>query len=229
MIVPELIGFAGKMGSGKTMLARHLCNFINYSQLDVTYSVMSFADPLRELVSTIILENIKAYKNCDSVFVDFKTRNVIYINVFNYLKNNKINVNGNILSNFWDKLSYAQTFDQVYRILLQYIGTDIYRNCVSEDYWVEQIKKRVEGKYVIFDDVRFINECNFILERGGVVIFLEADELYNVYNDKHISENSLPVENCSFVFKNDRSIGLNELIRNLCDCIHNFLTCKKQD
>ncbi len=56
------------------------------------------------------------------------------------------------------------------REALQWWGTDIVRNMVSENHWVE----RVTGKgMVIIDDIRFPNECDYVKQNDGVLIRIE--------------------------------------------------------
>lgn len=71
------------------------------------------------------------------------------------------------------------------RELLQTLGTDWGRNTVSEDFWIRIACQKVGGNTVI-GDVRFQNEVDWILSRGGLVLGVhrEMDG-----SDHHASEN----------------------------------------
>lgn len=61
------------------------------------------------------------------------------------------------------------------RLLLQLLGTECGRQCISEDVWVglwqDDVGPRVRIGYVVFtDDVRFQNEVEVIREWGGMLI-----------------------------------------------------------
>lgn len=87
------------------------------------------------------------------------------------------------------------------RRLLQVLGTEVVRECIDEDYWVNKLAERAEALWswanemlqgpgdspsipliVVVPDVRFNNEAEFIRERGGVVIgmsrLLKAGETF---------------------------------------------------
>jgi hypothetical protein len=66
-----------------------------------------------------------------------------------------------------------------YRTALQYLGTEVFRRHVHEDFWVvltrhridEHIAKNPNRDYaLLFPDVRFDNEARFIRERGGLIV-----------------------------------------------------------
>jgi hypothetical protein len=77
---------------------------------------------------------------------------------------------------FWsDNLPQFAT----YRIALQWIGTDLFRNHVHPDFWILAMSWRIAGhleKYpkqdmaFIFPDVRFANEAKFIRAQGGIIV-----------------------------------------------------------
>ena len=59
------------------------------------------------------------------------------------------------------------------RFLLQTLGTDWGREMVSEDIWVQAAMARIAGdEDVVIADVRFDNEAQAIVDRGGKVFFI---------------------------------------------------------
>ncbi len=77
-----------------------------------------------------------------------------------------------------------------YRQLMQYYATE-YRRDTDPDYWLNQFKYNVEVMYpdkcVIIPDVRFKNECDFVLNRG-LQLRLNSD----TPEGEHDSEKLLP-------------------------------------
>ena len=97
--------------------------------------------------------------------------------------------------------------DMVYtpRQLLQVLGTDLVRDCVDENYWLESLASSIKpgGKYAIHD-VRFQNEIEFIQKRfNGKVIVIERPGIDNI--DSHISEQFQPT-NYDFKINNNGSL-----------------------
>jgi hypothetical protein len=59
------------------------------------------------------------------------------------------------------------------RLMMQKIGTEIVRDQIDQDFWVKKMDELVgshKGGLIIIHDVRFLNEANFISNRGGVII-----------------------------------------------------------
>lgn len=54
------------------------------------------------------------------------------------------------------------------RMLLQTLGTEWGRNMVRQDIWIQSALRRIGGD-VVFSDVRFDNEAEAIVDRGGEV------------------------------------------------------------
>ena len=58
------------------------------------------------------------------------------------------------------------------RHLMQVIGTELGRQCISPNFWVEIWKRKIEaafeaGRWVVCDDLRFVNEARAVLALGG--------------------------------------------------------------
>lgn len=64
---------------------------------------------------------------------------------------------------------------------MQYIGTDLFRNCMDSDVWIKIAKRKVsdliaKGKNVVISDVRFPNEMRYIREEmNGTLWVLHND------------------------------------------------------
>ncbi len=96
---------------------------------------------------------------------------------------------------FWPSDGLSGNFDQqmTAREVMQYIGTDIFRN-IKKDVWVKstinKIKKQ-DAKLSIITDCRFPNEVDIIKQNGGAVIRLTRSP----FDSEHLSETVLDKEN----------------------------------
>jgi anaerobic ribonucleoside-triphosphate reductase len=199
---PRLIGFAGKMGSGKTTVSHWVVNYLN-SVLDQNYRVESFATPLRNVVSSIIGIDIKTYKH-NTVPVSDYIRNEFYYRVIQHIDKNNFSVPVEKIIDFKRKMNNVNVYNDMYRLLLQFVGTDVYRHCVDMDYWVKETAKLTDSKQVVFDDVRFKNETFFIKSNGGVVVYLITNDSNETFNPSHESENNITQSDCDFIFFNEK-------------------------
>lgn len=188
----RIIAFGGRKESGKSELAK-IC-------ADFGYKRVSFALPLKQLISTLIhcdISEINALKNekRDWVF------SMEEVNTMHSITNIPIDILKEKMLN--------KTFPTV-RILLQYIGTDIIR-AYNNDWHVEQIAKMIDNdeKYVI-DDVRFPNEKKLIESLGGTCWYIVRPKIDNVSN--HESEISITWKDFDNVIINSGS--RDELIQN---------------
>ena len=78
-----------------------------------------------------------------------------------------------------------------FRKKLQYWGTE-YRRSQDENYWINKIKKEVDflmevSDVVVVTDVRFLNEADFVKERGGIIIKITSPE-NRLLKSAHLSE-----------------------------------------
>jgi hypothetical protein len=111
------------------------------------------------------------------------------------------------------------TYDELYikksktaRWLMQKIGTDIVRNQIDKDFWIKKLKENIDYflhrniyQFVI-DDVRFINEADFVKSYNGILIKINRDVLpyQGIYN--HESESELQLIKCDYEIVNNGSI-----------------------
>lgn len=81
-----------------------------------------------------------------------------------------------------------------FREVLQKLGTDVGRNLIHDNVWVDATIGRIEREgntdaNIVFTDTRFPNEAEAVRSRGGYVVRMERDDIGPV-ND-HPSETSL--------------------------------------
>ena len=117
------------------------------------------------------------------------------------------------------------------REFMTILGTDIARK-VNPNIWINHMDKHImnrEGKpylikNTIIDDVRFINEADYIKNNGGILIRLVGDpgSLEDGLNSEHISETEL--DNYPFEYVLDTTeIGTKAFIKK----IHDILAINK--
>jgi hypothetical protein len=141
------IGITGTMQSGKDTLANAIADAF---PVDWRQPFYHFADPLKEMTQALLGGTVPNYWGNDA--------------------------DKNAPTGFDADLGPAFT---TYRTALQYLGTEIFRQHVHPDFWIVLAKHRIEkmlsrshraGILIIFPDVRFNNEAQFIRDRGGIIV-----------------------------------------------------------
>lgn len=107
------------------------------------------------------------------------------------------------------------------RIILQYLGTDLFRNQLQkimpdlgQNIWVEVVRKKIldiweknPNQPIVVTDVRFPNEIDMVLSLGGTNIRVKRPELYKkVCLDLHSSELEIDNLNVSYEILNDSTL-----------------------
>lgn len=76
---------------------------------------------------------------------------------------------------YWSKKLGIPDFTPVKA--LQIIGTDVFRNQLSETIWIDSLMRQIDecqfGPWVCVSDVRFPNEAQAIKDRGGLIVRIE--------------------------------------------------------
>lgn len=96
-----------------------------------------------------------------------------------------------------------------FRPILQHLGTEIVRELIDKDYWInlcmESARYRQAGGYIVFiTDVRFIDEAQAIQKAGGHIIKINwTGNKEHHHTDKHKSETSTDYIEATKVLEND--------------------------
>lgn len=189
----RLIGLTGAARSGKDTLAYHL-------RMRHNFESMAFADPIkRGVCSTFGLTPDKPDE---------------------------------------DKEAIIPWLGKSRRELYQKFGTEFGRDNVSDDVWIKVAQNNLDKKIkseatnpaitvdcggIVFTDVRFDNEAQFIIDNGGYVIEVDRPEELRVKVRNHKSENGLSDGLIDVTIKNDGSIT--DLYEDM-DKILEALKCK---
>lgn len=179
----KLIGINGYARTGKDTVA-------NILVLQAGFTRVAFADKLREAVYTldpvVAYERGHSHETVDKGWMPIHLRQVI-------------DVYG------WD--GYKETkFGPEIRRIVQRMGTDVGRNILGENIWVDAAFASLDpnGKYV-FTDCRFDNEAQTVKDRGGQVWRVDRPGVEPV-ND-HISEIGLDNFNFDVRLDNDGTVS----------------------
>lgn len=161
----NLIGLSGKMGVGKTTVANMIKELVPGAER------VAFGDLVKKEVAE---------------------RYDLPLFTLYYNKNAEIRASANRLSRGWPVERAVMTA----RELLQWYATDFVR-AENPDYWVVAVREHLRSlrgvPLVVIDDVRFINEAEFIKEQGGTLVRIEPYPSYAVSADVagHASETAL--------------------------------------
>lgn len=116
-----------------------------------------------------------------------------------------------------------------FRPVLQYLGTEIVRELIDKDYWINKAMelattKSNEGYVVFMPDVRFIDEAEAIQAAGGKIVKIEwTGEKEYSEADKHKSETTTDYIQYDAMISNDGTdtfdtlvvVTMNTLIKDL--------------
>lgn len=173
----KIISLSGRLGSGKSELAK-VCVKHGYER-------MYFAYPLKDMLKRFFnLGSIEELNKLKSVVMDIGEVTEEMIEFFS--------VNTGI-----DKEICAETLSRVkptftMRDWLQFIGTDLIRTYDSEWHVRNTMACLDENKNYVFDDTRFPNEIEALINRGAEVWYIVRNKTDNVSN--HESETKLSLD-----------------------------------
>lgn len=146
---------------------------------DHGYKKVAYADRLREC--TYALNPIVAFKHDGPTFLQ-----------------SVIDVYG------WEGYKKSEYSDEIRR-LIQRLGTEVGRNLISENVWVNATLASIEGQEnVVISDGRFDNEVQPVRYRGGVSWGVTRDGVVALNN--HSSENGVSESLIDYTLENNGTI-----------------------
>lgn len=240
-----VFGIGGKAGSGKDTVAS-MINYImlvgttkaNYKDWLINEIPMQqkcknhtthFADPLKDSLSIIYDIPRDYFDNRE-----YKENYFYSLDEHKFLLENKLTSKHKVITISHLKYDSIPIIKKLYnnkklvitlRDLMQYYGTDICRNYLSKNIWIEATTKRAMKILEIYDyciiaDVRFENECEIINNINddflyGVTIKVNRD----VIELDHESENC----NGTYTYNIDNTGTKMQLFYNVLDIIQSIL------
>lgn len=124
-----------------------------------------------------------------------------------------------------DGYTAAKAKYPLFREFLQLLGTDVGRNLISDDVWVDATIARIarDGNMsddIVLTDTRFPNEADAVRQRGGYVVRMIREGVGPVNN--HPSETSLDDYHFdSTLYNNGTLAGLSVLATSLVEFLRN--------
>ena len=178
-----LIAISGRARSGKDTIANVLIKNFGFKRV-------AFADKLKEICSDVFDLPLNMFHRDE--FKDRAFEEPIIIDV-GHVKNlvKRLEEYTSINNEAYEAL-LSQGCDKVLlspREILQFVGTDLCRNCVKDSIWLDifnSILKNTDG-HIVCTDARFTNERNLIKSFGGMNMLVVRPNLVGL--DSHISEN----------------------------------------
>lgn len=215
-----IIGLAGKAGAGKDTVALLLHN--NYG-----FSPLAFADNLKLLCRSVFKVNKKQCYDPEfkerkfATPIKFTPEAIEKICTYAEVKNG-FTVSEEQRFKMYKYVGELKTF-KTPRELLQFIGTEILREIIDDEYHVKVVKsKMMEDQLYVITDARFENERTKVNEWEGKTVYIERpSNKKDVGFKNHASENSLgQLTDYDFVISNSGSIDdlaleVDRLVNNL--------------
>lgn len=183
-----IIGIAGKKRAGKDTVASILIK-------DFGFKKVALADPLKKICSKVFQIPMQCFEKDelkDLALIEPEEIDVYHINSLVTELSEYVSVSEESKKKLRSK-GIGVVLNSP-REILQFVGTDLCRNCVLDSIWVDifySTVKKTEG-HLVCTDARFPNERKLIKELGGSNMLVNRPSLINT--DSHASENSLGTE-----------------------------------
>jgi hypothetical protein len=196
-----IIGFSGKIGTGKTTLARKLRLF-KYAPDSCV--VMSFGD--------IIKKDLQDYYDIPTIWLyDHRFKNEKIVNPANFkqrLYDKICELTGRskkyiipphqrkyLITKYNPDIPYLPRYNMTVREVMQWWGND-YKRKQYPDYVVNkfevQLKENIEqDKNIIIDDIRYENEANLVKKYNGKIVRIHEYPGYDIKFNSHEAESSM--------------------------------------
>ena len=171
-----IIALTGPAGCGKDLVSEIMTTQMLRRDPDVKLRSLSFASPIKEAVAAILGCRVE----------DFEDRSF---------------KEGSLLD--------SHDLDTSPRIMMQLMGDQYARQMIDDQIWIKIAEKRLNDAedqgvdFMFITDLRYENEQKWILENGGVVIYIDRQDVAPVA--AHASEAGLTNPPC-FVIDNNGSI-----------------------
>lgn len=210
-----ILGLAGEAESGKSAFASSLVEKHDFKEL-------SFAKNLKEMCKGVF--NLSDYDVYDTKGKEAKFESPLMllsehlVEIKNWIKGQtpKVRVSDIGLSvSIQDHTEFNTVLFNSPREVLQFIGTEVCRECYSQSYHIDVIKEQIYSHpRIVISDARFINERKIIKEWGGFNIKIEdsakvTDKTAGL--EGHQSEAEMNTGDYDVTFLNDKHLGFDVL------------------
>jgi hypothetical protein len=198
----DIVGFSGEKEVGKDTAAEALIAVYGFKR-------KAFADPLKEMCAVAFPDHIKLEELHDQTKKEKKFKKALVVgpnSILALIKESRLRGVELTTEQGYNlqKSLLAQQFENP-RQLLQFVGTEGFRQNVSDDYWLKLFKNSIEGENkIVVTDARFPNERAFVRSIGGNTVRVKRP---GKGSSGHVSESSLGDDSeYDLVLMNDGSI-----------------------
>lgn len=183
-----IIGIGGELESGKSTIAEIFVNKYKFTEL-------SFAKNLKQMCRAIF-ELTDHQVNTTEGKKELFIQSVLFTEthadrIFKWItQTNQLYVDRHVYDLAISNLPKTALYSP--RAVLQFVGTEVLRNCVNQDFHVRVIAQIIKGKEkwhnFIISDARFENERKWITEQGGRTVMAYNPQSEPVTENQHQSE-----------------------------------------
>ena len=191
-----IVGISGKARSGKDTFAEMLAVELN-KQAHPSFVLMAFARELKNKCQEAFELTYEQLWGEDKEVPDKRYRKPI----------TTLTGTGELPTVYWTAREIMQDLGAFYR-------------SIDGEFWIKNLFRVAESKRydnIIVTDVRYINEADYILNKGGFVLRVERDNKDDVHNMQHPSEVELDNYN-RFDFRVDNNGTLEDLEKTAVMC-----------
>ncbi len=187
----EIIGLIGKQGVGKTFMASKLAEAFKNIGNDVC--IMSFATPIQRFLASI---GVTKTSYAPTIFNKQEFLQALYSLVPD---RELVNMYLSVIFDIYRRVDLTPRAR--YRLLAQYVGTELGRN-FSSNIWINMLRKKLKAinsmlykPIVIIDDIRFTSEFQVLRDYYKNFILVEVQRPSGTVelNTEHASEQDVPL------------------------------------
>jgi hypothetical protein len=175
-----MISFSGKKRSGKDLSAQYLIDNFGYKKFSLADAVKQFTSKILGIPLAQLMDDELKDKPFNVSIQLYSSEIVLIVEDLIELNNSKID------EIKWDTIPREKNL-KTPREALQFVGTDLGRNVVSQNIWLNQVPAQFDGNIVV-TDARFANERALFKSKGFKTVLLMRN---SDSTDTHESENSL--------------------------------------
>lgn len=221
-----LLGFSGKMGSGKDTAAEWIRQYwIEKNIPPSRIQTVRFADKVKEIVALILGVSVEMLNNREFKHTKLGSDWVVW-KVTTPQGGHRLFSNKSEALTYWEHHpnSIWEQQELTPRDLLIQLATDLGRNNIHPSIWVLATQKEISKHlaadcFVLVPDVRFENEVQALQDLGGVILRVNR-KLLNTEDAVHFNESETQLDNFPFEWVIDNNGSLNQFREQVWSWFH---------
>lgn len=206
-----LLGVGGELESGKSTVAGVLVNKYGFTE-------KSFAKNLKEMCKSVVglteydVNDTQGKKTPFKEPIVFNMEHIAGIIKWASDKNG-VYVDADMLNKMKAYLGKILTTP---REVLQFVGTEICRQCIIDSYHIDVVEREIELEkldWVVVSDARFSNERAWVHSKCGFTILAYNPHAEKKTGNVHLSEQVGNPADYDYTIVNDKTLGLRHLYK----------------